>query len=126
MIMNVAGTVGLEPTPFRLTGGRSAIELHARNLVDRDGVAPPSAGLQPAALLPKLPIRLVERVGVEPTKPLGRLVYSQGFSPMKASPKLGLTVSIELTTCCLQDSCSAKLSYISNIVGAGASAHASV
>lgn len=60
-----------------------------KKLVDRDGIAPPSAGLQPAALLPKLPIRLVERVGVEPTKPLGRLVYSQGFSPVKASPKIG-------------------------------------
>ena len=29
---------------------------------------------------------VVERVGVEPTKPLGRLVYSQGISPVKASP----------------------------------------
>ena len=57
--------------------------------MDRDGIAPPSAGLQPAALLPKLPIHLVERVGVEPTKPLGRLVYSQGFSPVKASPETG-------------------------------------
>lgn len=81
------------------------------------------AGLQPAALPIELPIRLVERVGVEPTKPLGRLDYSQDISPMKASPNhrirksrkppikaianLELTVSVELTTCCLQDSCSA-------------------
>lgn len=55
------------------------------------------AGLQPTALPIELPIQ-----------------------------KLGLTVSIELTTCCLQDSCSAKLSYISNIVGAGAHAHSRV
>lgn len=33
---------------------------------------------------------------------------------------LVLTVSPDLTTCCLQDSCSAVLSYISNTVGAGA------
>ena len=39
---------------------------------------------------------------------------------------LELTVSIELTTCCLQDSCSARLSYVSNIVGAGAHAHSRV
>ena len=82
------------------------------------------AGLQPTALPIELPIRLVEREGVEPTKPVGRLVYSQVISPMKAPPNLELTVSIELTTCCLQDSCSAKLSYISNIVGAGAFARA--
>ena len=66
----LAGTVGLEPTSLRLTGGCSTVELHAKKMVDRDGIAPPSAGLQPAALLPKLPIRLVERVGVEPTKPI--------------------------------------------------------
>ena len=47
------------------------------------------AGLQPTALPIELPIRLVERVGVEPTKPIGRLVYSQGFSPVNASPNQG-------------------------------------
>ena len=33
--------------------------------------------------------------------------------------KLELTVSFELTTCCVQDSCSAKLSYVSKTSGAG-------
>ena len=47
------------------------------------------AGLQPTALPIELPIRLVEREGVEPTKPVGRLVYSQVISPVKASPKIG-------------------------------------
>ena len=85
--------------------------------VDRDGIAPPPAGLQPAARLPELPIhglnglikigveKLVEKVGVEPTMPKGRLVYSQGISPVKASP--GLTVGFEPTTCRLQGGCSA-------------------
>ncbi len=47
--------------------------------MDRDGIAPPSAGLQPAALLPKLPILLVERVGVEPTKPRGAPGLQPGY-----------------------------------------------
>ncbi len=46
-------------------------------------------GLQPTALPIELPIHLVERVGVEPTKPIRRLVYSQGFLPVKTSPKTG-------------------------------------
>ena len=29
MIQNLAATVGLEPTSFRLTGGRSSVELHS-------------------------------------------------------------------------------------------------
>ena len=67
---------------------------------------------------------MVERVGVEPTKPLGRLVYSQGISPVKASPEL--MSSLEFATGHLQDSCAAEWSNISNIVGAGAYAHSRV
>lgn len=33
--------------------------------------------------------RLVEQGGVEPPKPVGRLVYSQGISPMNAAPNSG-------------------------------------
>lgn len=43
-------------------------------------------GLQPTALPIELPIHMVEREGVEPTKPIGRLDYSQVISPVKASP----------------------------------------
>ena len=55
---------------------------------------------------------LVEGEGVEPPKPEGQLGYSQRSSPMHAPPREGkksmeLTVSFDLTTCCLQDSCSA-------------------
>ena len=49
---------------------------------------------------------MVERVGVEPTKPLRRLVYSQGISPVKASPELML--SLEFATGHLQDSRAAE------------------
>ena len=53
-------------------------------------------------------VELVEGVGVEPTQPVRRLDYSQGISPMKAPPNLELTASLELTTSCLQDRCSAN------------------
>ena len=65
------------------------------------------------------PEKLVEREGVEPPKPVGRLVYSQGISPVKASPELviGLEpMSPEYKTGDL------PLIYTSNIVGAGARA----
>lgn len=73
---SLAGTAGLEPASFRLTGGRSA--LNYMPLVHRDGFEPSTRRSSAGRSTSELPVR-----------------------------NLVLTVSPDLTTCCLQGSCSA-------------------
>lgn len=71
-------------------------------------------------------MNVVERVGVEPTKPVGRLGYNQGISPLKASPKCGVDNAHHPVTCCHLRRGFAGARVIGNPLGAGACAHSRV
>ncbi len=71
---NLAGTAGLEPASCRLTGGRSAVELHAIWWIGKESNLR-RAGLQPTALPSELPIRKVSGAGARAHRRCcGRLV----------------------------------------------------
>ena len=89
-------------------------------MVDRDGFAPPSAGLQPAATLSQLPIHWWRGLESNQQSPKGAWVTARLSRHVKASPEL--IVGLEPTPPEYKTGALIQLGHISKYVGAGTSA----